>query len=207
MNSWLKNATKNLLPLSLEKNDFNKALKEWSFTGETIDYELAEEICELCEMEGLRYHFQIANEINNLWVGSKCIERFNILVLDEEGTEVSETEREAYLKNRLRDKHIYEVISKLSLKPSDGYLGQYSKQYLDQHIINQFNKHTVDARILNYLFLRLEEESIYYNKKFFEISIKSNYHKARLLSLKRSQFERIKGALTSNQVIYYLKHK
>jgi len=60
MNAWLKNAIKNLVPLSVEKEDFSKAIKEWSFSGETIDYENAEEVCQLCEMEGLRYHYQIS---------------------------------------------------------------------------------------------------------------------------------------------------
>jgi hypothetical protein len=204
MNAWLKNAIKNLLPLSLEKDDFNKALKEWSFTGETVDFELAEEMCELCEMEGLRYHYQISNKLNNtLWVGSKCIERFDILVLDEEGEEVSKAEKESYLKNQLRDKHVHEVLVSLSQRPSEQTINRFKKSYLDQYCFAQFNKSKIHARVLSYLFMRFEEENIYFNKHFFQIDIRSKINKEKFLSLDKKQFDRIKGALTKSQVAFY----
>lgn len=208
MNAWLKNAIKNLLPLSVEKEDFNKALKEWSFTGETVDFELAEEMCQLCEMEGLRYHYQIANKINNaLWVGSKCIERFDILVLDEEGQEVSTTEKEAYLKNQLRDKHIHDVLLTLSKRLSEQSIRQYKKSYLDQYCFAQIHKGNLHARILNYLFMRFDEENIYFNKRFFNIDIRSTANKEKLLSLNEIQFERIKGALSPNQIAFFSRNR
>jgi hypothetical protein len=207
MNAWLKNARKNLLPLSEEKENFNKALTEWAFTGETVDYENAEEFCQLCEMEGLRYHYQIANTLQNiLWVGSKCIERFDIVVLDEEGSEVSKSEKETYLKNRLRDKHIQDVLLALEERPSFGSIKQFKKSYLDQYCFAQLQKLNVHARILNYLFLRLDEEGIYYNKRFFSIDIRSKVNKEKLQSLNKIQFERLKGALSRSQITFYQKN-
>ena len=208
MNAWLNNARKNLLPLSVEKNDFPTAVKEWSFTGETVDYELAEENCQLCEMEGLRYHYQISNDLKNtLWVGSSCIERFDILVIDEEGTEVNKGEKENYLKNKLRDKHIYEVLQSLSQHPSIETIRLFKKNYLDQYCFSQINKGNAHARIINYLFMRLDEERLYYNKRFFKISIRSDVNKEKLLSLNELQFERVKGALSKNQIKYYKENK
>ena len=104
MNVWLNNSVKNLLPLSENKKDFNVALKEWFFTGEIIDHEDAIEVCQLCEKDELRYHFEIENGLRNkLWVGSKCIEKFDISVFDEEGIEVIE-HKEQYLLKQARKK-------------------------------------------------------------------------------------------------------
>lgn len=51
----------NILPLSVA-GTLPAAFREWRFTGETVDHEVAEEICRLCEQEGLRYHFAIFDE-------------------------------------------------------------------------------------------------------------------------------------------------
>lgn len=208
MNAWLKNAQKNLLPLSLEKEVFTKAIREWSFTGETIDYELAEENCQLCEMEGLRYHYQISNNLgNSLWVGSSCIERFDILVVDEEGTEISNQEKEIYLKNKLKDKHLTDVLISLNNRPSNDLIKGHLKSDLDKWSISQMHKPSISAKLLNYIFMRLDEEKIYHNKRFFTISIRSDANKEAFLKLNETQFNRIKMALSGSQIKYYLDHK
>jgi len=208
MNAWLKNSIKNLLPLSQEKKDFNKALREWSFTGETIDYETPEELCQLCEMEGLRYHFQISNALHKtLWVGSQCIERFDIQVLDEEGEEVTKKDKEVYLKNKLRYTHLNAVIEVLSHVDSRDRLQEHIKKDLDNYSISKFTKGKIDARVLNYLFMRFEEEKIRYNKRFFSIDIRSKLNKDKLLSLTENQFNRIKASLSRGQINFYLSEK
>ena len=54
--------------------------QEWSFTGTQTDHEEPSQVCELCGMTGLRYHFQIEHESSGetMEVGSECILRFDI---------------------------------------------------------------------------------------------------------------------------------
>ena len=55
-NYWLEKSKENLVPMSLA-SEFKKALTEWFFTGDVIDHNEANETCELCEHEDLRYHY------------------------------------------------------------------------------------------------------------------------------------------------------
>lgn len=208
MNRWLENSKKNLLPLSKEKIDFQKALREWSFTGEIKYHEQATEICEVCEHENLKYHFEIMNDLqNHLWVGSKCIEKFDIVVFDENRKEIT-TKKELYLQNQARKKHILNVLFDLSFSETNDYIKNYPKSYLDKFCIRHYDTHKeFNPKILNYLFLRLDEEGIFYNKKAFKIKIKSNDSKNKLLKLSELQFDRIKKALTTNQCRYYIENK
>jgi len=153
---------------------------------------------------GLKISLSDLYKLNNiLWVGSKCIERFEILVLDDEGTEVSSKEIESYLKNKLIQKHLDEALAALNESNNNESIKTYQKSYLDSYCINQFYKSNIHARILNYLFVRFEEEGIYFNKRFFSIDIKSKFNKGKLLSLNKIQYERIKGALNNNQIAFY----
>jgi hypothetical protein len=47
-----------------------------------FDHEDAIETCQLCGQEGVRYHFQIRNRLNEntLWIGSVCIARYRLAV-------------------------------------------------------------------------------------------------------------------------------
>ncbi|MCC8410485.1 hypothetical protein LJ707_16200 [Mucilaginibacter sp. UR6-1] len=208
MSAWLNNAKKNLLPLSKEQNNFNVAVLEWSFTGDSLDYNSIDGTCELCEMEGLRYHYKISNSLQNeLWVGSKCIARFDISVVDEQGFEVDNSEKEFYLKNKLKERHIHDVLLALEEHRSDEKIGNHRKLDLDKYCLTQFQKYKVNARVLNYFFMRLEEESIHVNKRFFSFQIRSDINKKHLLSLNLTQFKRIKGALNKRQIEFYKKEK
>lgn len=208
MNIWLKNSYKNLLPLSEEKENFKLALKEWFYTGEIIDHETPIETCELCEKDELRYQFEIKNNLNNkLWVGSKCIEKFDITIIDENGIEITEN-KEFYLQKQARKKHIINVFSNLELTKPNGKIKDKSKKELDIYCINKYNlEEKLDPKMLNYLFLRLDEEDIFYDKRFFSVSLKSEENKSKLLSLQRNQFDRIKKALNLSQRKFYEKNK
>lgn len=208
MNFWVKNSIKNLLPLSEEKNDFKLALQEWFFSGEIIDYGDSRENCQLCEKDELRYHFEIKNKLNNsLWVGSSCIEKFDITIYDDYGIEVTEN-KNAYLQNQARIKHVKNVFSALLKTGSKGQTSGKPNKELDNHCVNKFNlEGKLDARMLNYLFKRFDEEGIFYEKRFFKISLKSEESKEKLLKLSLEQFDRIKKALTIPQRKFYEDNK
>ncbi|SFN51774.1 hypothetical protein SAMN05421738_1144 [Algoriella xinjiangensis] len=127
MNRWSEIAKKNILTLSKNKNNFNLALKEWTFSGNIYDHKVAEEICELCENENLRYHFEIYNGLGNrLLVGSSCINRFDITVFDKEGIEVTEN-KESYLKKALNEKLIEDIFFQLKSSNKTGKLKRLKK--------------------------------------------------------------------------------
>src|SRR5512138_891238 len=85
---WAKRAAENLLPLSEEKRDLATAFKEWAYhQGDATDLGSDRADCELCDHPDIRYQFGIVNLLNgnSLLVGSECIQKFNIDVLDQEG--------------------------------------------------------------------------------------------------------------------------
>lgn len=208
MNIWVKNSSKNLLPLSEEKKDFKLALKEWVFTGEIVDHETPSEICELCEKDELRYHFEIKNKLDqSLWVGSKCIEKFDITIFDENGNEVTEN-KEVYLQKQARKKHIKSVFINLEKTDGKGKTNGRNNKELDIYCIDRYNAEgRLDPKMLNYLFKRLDEEGIFYDMRFFAISLRSGESKTKLLSLNKEQFERIMKALSLTQRKYYEQNK
>jgi hypothetical protein len=101
MKIYLEKCKNNLLEYSIEKKDYNIALKEWYFFYEVIDNNELFEInvsrpsCELCEHEDLRWQFVIYNVNNNnqLKVGSSCIKQFNVALLDKNGNKIYGNER------------------------------------------------------------------------------------------------------------------
>lgn len=208
MNIWLENSKKNLLALSKEKQNFPKAVKEWFYTGETIDYHEPTETCELCEKDELRYHFEIKNELkNHLLVGSKCIEKFDITVIDSEGNEVKQN-KDLYLQRQVRIKHVELSLDKLHKSNPTGKILGKTKKELDHYCVTTFDwEEKLDPKMLNYMFLRFDEEEIRYDKRFYAINIRSNENKAKLLKLNKMQFERIKGALSIAQRNFYENNK
>ncbi len=206
-NPWLLNSMRNLLPLSEEKSDFKKALKEWFFTGEIIDHEVPIEVCNLCEKDQLRYHYEIGNGINSkLWVGSKCIGKFDITVTDEQGNEVTEN-KEAYLLKQAKKRHIDSALEKLRSTGLKKKFMDYNVIDLDDYCHASYQSEgKLDPKMLNWLFKRLDEENISYDKKAFAItiSLKSYDSKDKLRKLKTVQYERIKKSLSLQQRKFYL---
>lgn len=97
MSSWALNAAANLVSRSSSPY-LAMAMREWHATGDLIDHHSIDEVCELCDHTGLRYHYEIRNTGTNsqLWVGSTCITRF--VPMFEGGREVvDEAEKSAIL--------------------------------------------------------------------------------------------------------------
>lgn len=84
MRTYPQRVWDNILPLSIA-DTLPKAFEEWSFTEYTVDHEEPVETCQLCDQPELRYHFQIQNSLTKhvLWVGSKCILKFELSVFEE----------------------------------------------------------------------------------------------------------------------------
>lgn len=99
MSNWAEKAAANMLHLS-KANTLAEAMREWSTTGAYEDTHGIQEVCELCEHEGLRYQYEVENSKtgHTLWVGSTCITRF--VPLYENGREVVGEEAKANLLRR-----------------------------------------------------------------------------------------------------------
>lgn len=81
MDSFPRRVAENILPLSVA-GTLPAAFREWHFTGQTVDHEIPEETCRLCDKERLRYHFEIRNDQTGyrLDVGSECILKFQVAI-------------------------------------------------------------------------------------------------------------------------------
>jgi hypothetical protein len=92
---------RNLLPLSLEKNDLATALREWEYARRSK--EVDDEACDLCEHKALHYKFLIINRKTQaiLWVGSMCITKFDIATFHE-GRRLSDEEAVRAISNDRR---------------------------------------------------------------------------------------------------------
>lgn len=199
----------NLLALSQEKADFAVAVREWEFTGDIHEYPECDAKCELCEHKGLRYHFQIGNAIGSrMNVGSECIKKFDIQVNDAHGKAIT-GDVVRYLHGLVRDKRRKEAMQQLLSTRSTKDMHGYSRKELDEDCYVSLIIEGIkpDAKMVNYLFLRFEEEKIPFEPKDFSVSSKTYEDKTKLLALKPHQFKRIIPALSKKQIQYYQNSK
>ena len=207
MNHWLETSKKNLIPLSVA-NDFHAAWKEWSFTGEVVDYEDDyEEIdCELCEHSDLKQHFRIKNKNTDkeLLVGSSCILRFDdIEILNESNVAITDkTERKSHLdkvlKERLLDSMLEPVRQLWKLESENQYrIGNLGKALKSGYGLSPLE--------MVLLFESLEAKAISYNPKRYKIALRHIEEQNQLARLKPEQLLKIKPTFSLQQRKRYSK--
>jgi hypothetical protein len=192
--SYLQRARERLLPLSLA-GTFPEALKEWKFTGSTEDYEQAMETCQLCGQEGLRYHFEIANEFSGsrLDVGSECILRFQVPIFEGE-TELSPAEARRVLNQHMRRMRLESCIRSLQLltaTENNDILASALEYY-------QINK-TLTPKYANVVFWRLQANKIDHDASFFRVRLDKEKYRIDLKNMQHRDVMRIWKALTPSQ--------
>ena len=207
MNHWLETSKKNLIPLSVAE-DFHAALKEWSFTGEVVDYDNDDEDidCELCEHSDLKQHFRIKNKNTdkNLLVGSSCILRFDdIEILNESNIAITDkTERKVHLEKALKERLVdsmLEPVRKLwKLESKNQYLIENSGKALKRG-------EGLSPIEMVFLFERLEAKEIPYNPKRYKISLRHLEEQKQLTRLKSEQLMKIKPTFSLQQRKKYSK--
>lgn len=202
---WDERSEANLLPLSVS-DDFEIALKEWRYSNKV---RVTDEMnCELCGKKDLHYQFQILNTEtkNTLWVGSSCINKFDIYVEDEQGREIK-TSKDTYLVKHFKHLQVVEALDKLLDTQPTGDIKGHSKISLDQTVARAYvDRQKLDPKQINYLFMRLEEEGIPFEKKHFTIT-DTNENAEKLLTLDRTQFNRIKSILPKALIDYFNRCK
>lgn len=194
MKTYPQRVADNILPLSVA-GTLPDAFKEWYFTENVEDHELANEECELCNQEQLRYHFEIRNRNTNhhLWVGSSCILKFQVQVfdngklLDAKGSKRKLDE----LKNKMRLDSCINALKKLASKEPNDILKNALEFY-------QKNKY-LTPKFAFVVFWRLSKHHIDHSPSFFKVSLKKDKYKRDLRQMPSSHVHMIWPALSSSQ--------
>lgn len=194
MSTYPQRVTDNILPLSVS-GTLPEAFKEWYFTDNIEDHEIANEDCELCDQEQLRYHFEIKNRHTNhhLWVGSSCILKFQVQVfdngtlLDAKGAKKKLNE----LKQKMRLDSCINALKRLASSESNDILSNALEFYLK-------NKY-LTPKFAFVVFWRLSSNEIDHSPSFFKVSLKKDKYKRDLREMSQDRVHRIWPALSSSQ--------
>jgi hypothetical protein len=202
--SWVSKSAKNLLPLSREKQDFQKALKEWVYTGDMYDLETPTEDCELCEHPDIRYQFRIINQLteNELLVGSECINKFEIPAIDNRGrilsTEKSKKKVQRdrqYLITNAKKKKVINVLVALLTKEQNFNINSFIS-YVQE-------RGSFTPNQLSFLFWRLDQQRIEYLASDFKLTIRKDREKEQLLKMEYWKMKKLWKAMSTSQRQWY----
>ncbi|MTH54109.1 hypothetical protein GKZ89_11880 [Bacillus mangrovi] len=198
--NWMERVKKNIFPVSNEKYNIRKALDEWIYEGNMFDVEVADEICELCDQPHIRYQFEIVNtqNDNSLLIGSECITRFRISVIDEAGKKLSyEDAKKKVSKDRSRlvteakEKSVLNALVKLATIDNEFAIEDFIQYFKERKAFT--------PKQLTFLVWRLEKAKIVFNKSHFKLTIKKSREKEQLLSLEDWRLRSIWDCLSSSQ--------
>lgn len=194
MSTYPQRVADNILPLSLS-GTLPEAFQEWYFTDMVEDHESAEEVCQLCNQEELRYHFEIQNRHTHhrLWVGSSCILKFQVQVF-EHGTlldaKAAQSKLEA-LKRKMRLDACIRALRTLAVKENNDILSNA----LDFYTKNKY----LTPKFAFVVFWRLSVNKIDHSPSFFKISLKRGKYKMDLAQMPTDRVHMFWSALTSSQ--------
>lgn len=184
----------NILPLSVA-GVLPDAFREWYFTESIEDHENAEETCQLCNQEELRYHFEIKNRqtAKTLWVGSSCILKFQVQVFDNGKLldSTSSHKKLEQLKQKMRLDSCIRALRTAAEREQNDILTNALNYY-------QKNK-CLTPKYAFVVFWRLSKNGIDHSPSFFKISLKRNQHKQDLAQMETGRVHMIWPALTSSQ--------
>jgi hypothetical protein len=206
--NWIERVKKNVLPVSNEKYNTRKALDEWEYEGSMYDVEVADEICELCDQPNIRYQFEIVNVLNNnsLLIGSECIMRFKISVIDQSGKKLSfEEAKKKVTKDRSRlvteakEKSVLNTLVALAAKDHEFNIENFIEYFKERKAFT--------PNQLALLIWRLERANIDFKKSHFKLTIKRIREKEQLLELEDWKLKRIWDCLSNSQKQFILEKK
>lgn len=204
MNTWAKNAAKNLLPLSKEKNDLKSALIEWFYTGYTYDLEEPRERCQLCDHPDIRFQFEIQNREtkSTLLIGSECILRFEITAISDDGKllNVKQSKKKVSHDRRVmildaRAKRMLNSLVELSDKDREFEIDNFIEYYQDRRAFT--------PNQLSLLLWRFKECNVAYNATDFPMIIMRKREKEQLTSMERWKVRKLWPSMSSTQKDFY----
>ncbi len=206
--NWIERVKENVLPVSNEKYNIRKALDEWVYEGNMYDVEVADEICELCDHPNIRYQFEIVNQLNNnaLLIGSECIIRFKISVIDKSGKKLSFDEAK---KKVTKDKsRLVTEAKEKSVLNTLVVLAGIDHNFNILNFIEYFKERKAfTPNQLALLIWRLERANIDFKKSHFKLTIKRNREKEQLLQFEDWKLNRIWSCLSNSQKQFVIQNK
>lgn len=176
MARWRNKAIVNLLENSTEKNDHSIAAKEWAFSGEVVDHFVSNQVCQLCESENLRYHFEIKNKSRDnsgLLVGSSCIKKFDISVFDENGKEIFGSQKSSFLQKKIDQKKQELMLEQI--RSLWKVANPEEKDTIEYYVYEHKNKNGFSPNDLYDLFSLMERYKTEFNKVLFKVSLRSQF--------------------------------
>jgi hypothetical protein len=194
MRNYSQRVRDNILPLSIAAT-LPEAFEEWSFTERTIDHEKPVETCQLCEHEELRYQFEIRNALthNTLWVGSQCIERFNLSVF-EYGRRLSPVESKKKLERLMQQMRLQSCINSLErLAKSE------NNEILDNALAFYMKNKYLTPKFAFVVLWRLKQHGIDHSPTFFKINLKKSKYRDDLRNMAQNRLDMIWPALSGSQ--------
>lgn len=197
-NDWMKRARKNLLEMSVEEDDFQKARKEWLYVG-LEDNENCDAKCELCDHEQIRYEYIIKNKLNNntIIVGSDCIGKFT-----NDFKDFYDTNGKLVNKKRLKDdqknyfkKILYESLDfSLSKKPN-----KFFQSITDSHIKKDGKLTPDQLKYLPKLFSSLDEKGKEAFENVIKVRLSTYEHQDQLKNLTPAEFKFVAQFMSNAQ--------
>lgn len=183
-----------ILPLSIGAS-LPEAFEEWRFSGKTCDHEEPSETCQLCGKEGLRYHFEIANDLTSskLWVGSHCILAFDVGVY-EQGQRLGAEDAARLLEKRVQQMRLescLKALATLAATESNSILSGALAFY-------QKNKY-LTPRYAFVVFWRLQQNGVDHDPSFFKIGMKKKRDKEALREMDTDRVHFFWSALSAGQ--------
>jgi hypothetical protein len=160
--------------------------------------------CEICDHPHIRYQFEIINTLNanSLQIGSECINRFQIGVVDPKGNKLS-TEAAKKKVNKDKNKLVTEAKVKSVISSLVSLSGADSDFNIESFIKFFKENGAFTPNQLATLIWRLEKHNIQHNKAHFKVTIKKNKDKEQLLGLVEWKVQKIWGCLSSSQKEFY----
>jgi|HubBroStandDraft_1064217.scaffolds.fasta_scaffold104613_2 hypothetical protein len=194
MSDYTKRVAANILPRSVAQT-LPGAFREWQVTGEVIDHEADEVKCELCEHEGLRYHFKIENSLtgNELWVGSKCILQFQIAMYrDGRALSAAEVKRElAALLKRKRTEFVLKALRSVAATENHDIL-RGALDYFEEH-------GNLSPKLAWVVFWKLRQHSIPRDPRWFKVALRRIKHREDLRAMPDDRVHELWPALSKAQ--------
>ena len=205
--SWASRVAANLLPLSDERADLAKALREWRYTGNYNDLDEPAADCELCDHPDIRYQFEIQNLHTGhaLLIGSECINRFGIAATDEEGRTLGAV---ATRKKVTRDRrHLVEDARKRRAVKTLVALAHADKEFDILSFVDYLqSRGAFTPKQLLTILWRLDKHRIDCNARDFKLTIRRNREKAQLMELADWQLQRLSACFSDSQRSYLAKN-
>lgn len=205
---WLDRVKKNIFPLSNEKRNISVALQEWEYLGDMYDPGFDGEQCQICGHPDIRYQFEIVNKSNGniLLIGSECVKKFNIRVIDLSGKVLDKKSADKKV-----DQDRRKLISNAEIRSVLNSLLQLSKVDDTFDILN-FVKYYKDrgAFTPHQLFTiiwRLDKYKVLYKKSCFKTVIKKDVEKNQLTSMEDWKIGKIFSCLSVSQKSFLKKEK